>query len=310
MSVDHLGPLLASLLVGGALVVGVWLAAYADGIIATRVARDRRRFSPSAPLRHAALLLTQQQTITERPDITLWRLAPAAYGAMAALVVVPVPFAHGLAVADVRTGIVVLGTAEVLAMVAIYLNGWSSNSYPSLIGGYRILAMGLSYVLIGMFVLIAAALPAESLSVGAIVESQRSLWNVVRQPLGLPLWLIVGLGVSFWGPLDLPDGVELGRGTASEVAGGHRLAWELSRYAMLVAYAIAGAAVFLGGYLGPFLPGWLWMAVKSAVLVVLLVSSRHLVARIPPERFVASVWTILLPVAFLNLGIAGLEALP
>lgn len=308
--VNQLGPLVAVVSLGAVLVAGVWLAAVADASLASVVAGDGRTGSWRSPLQRAALLLTHRQTVTERPDILLWRLAPAVYGAMAALILVPVPLAEGVVGADVRTGIVVLGAAEVLAMVAIYLNGWSSNSYPGLVGGYRIFAMGLSYVLIGMFVLIAAALPAESLSVSAIVESQRPLWNVVRQPLGLPLWLLVGLGVAFWGPFDLPDGADLGGGTGAEIGGGHRLVWQLSRYAMLVAYAVTGAAVFLGGYLGPGLPGWAWMALKSSVLLVALIGSRHVVGRIPIERFVKLVWTVLLPLAFLDLLIAGIGALP
>ena len=309
MTVDSLHPLLAIVVVGAVAAGGVWVAATADALLAARVSGVGSGGAWLAPWRRAAVLLVQRQTITERPDITLWKLAPAAYGGMAALILVTVPMADGIVVADVRTGIVLLGTAEVLAMVAIYLNGWSSNSYPSLVGGYRIFAMGLSYVLIQMFVLIAAALPAESLSVGAIVASQEDLWNVLRQPLGLPLWLVVGLGVSFWGPFDLPDGGDLGGGTAAETAGGHRLAWEVSRYAMLTAYAVAGAAVFLGGYHGPGLPGWLWMAVKSALLLIVLVGARQVAARIPPERFVKLVWTVLLPLSFLDLVQAGLGAL-
>ncbi|MBW3663650.1 MAG: NADH-quinone oxidoreductase subunit H [Actinobacteria bacterium] len=289
---------------------GVWVAAMADRLLTARAAGAPLTGQLAAPWRRASLLLVQQQTTTERPDVTLWRLAPAMYGAMAATIVVPVPLTEGAVAADVRTGIVLIGAAEVGAMVAIFLNGWSANSYPALVGAYRILAMGLSYVLLSMFVLIAAALPAESLSVGAIVASQEPLWNVVRQPLGLPLWLIVGLGVAFWGPLELPDGRDLGGGTAAETAGAHRLVWELSRYAMLVAYAVVGAAVFLGGHHGPLLPGWAWMAVKSLGLLVALVASRQVVGRVPPERFVLWTWTVLLPLAFLDLLIAGLEALP
>jgi hypothetical protein len=150
------------------------------------------------------------------------------------------------AAADVRTGIVVFGAVEVLTMVAVYLHGWSANSYLALIGGYRFLAVVLSTLLISMFVLIAAALPAESLSFGAIVDDQAGLWNVVRQPLGLPLWLVVGLATAFWGPFELADGADLAGGTAAETSGRHRLAWAAARRAMLVAYAVAGAAVFLG----------------------------------------------------------------
>jgi hypothetical protein len=99
----------------------------------------------------------------------------------AALALVPV--APGVAVADVRTGIVVFGAAEALAIVAVFLHGWSPNSPFPLLSGYRFVGVALSSELLSMFVLIAAAIPAESLSIGAIVDSQAGLWNVVRQPL-------------------------------------------------------------------------------------------------------------------------------
>src|SRR3546814_18720469 len=60
-----------------------------------------------------------------------------------------------------------------------------------------------------LLVLIAAALPAESLALGDIVESQAGLWNVVRQPLGLPLYQVAGLGLASWGPLRQSDARDL-----------------------------------------------------------------------------------------------------
>src|SRR3546814_9446432 len=82
------------------------------------------------------------------------------------------------------------------------LHGWSANAPLPQIGAYRYVAIGLPAMLISMFVLIAAALPAESLAVSAIVESQASVWNVVRQPPGLLLFLMLGLSLTLRGPFD------------------------------------------------------------------------------------------------------------
>jgi NADH-quinone oxidoreductase subunit H len=209
----------------------------------------------------------------------------------------------------VRTGIVVFGAAEALAIVAVYLHGWSPNSAFPLIAGYGFVAVALSYELLSMFVLIAAALPAQSLSIGAIVESQHDLWNVVRQPLGLPLWVVVSLGVTFTGPLDVVDGNVLGAGGAAESSGLRRLVWSVGRGAMLTAFAAAGAAVLLGGWQGPLLPGGAWMGLKTSALLVVLVWLGERLAPWPPERFVPLAWGLLLPLAFLHLFLAGVLAL-
>ena len=310
--VDRLGPLTAIALVTAALAVGA-LASRALGVAAARSASGRPVLAGLGPsgllgeLRGA--LEPRQTTRTERPDVVLWALAPALYLGLAAAAISVVPLAPGLVVADVRTGIVLFGAAEALAIVAAFLHGWSPNSPLALVAGYRFVAVALSYELLSMFALIAAALPAQSLSIGAIVESQAGLWNVVRQPLGLPLFLIVALGVTFSGPLDVLDSNDLAGGAGVEDSGAQRAAWAIGRHAMRAAFAACAAAVFLGGWHGPVLPGGAWMALKTAaVLGVLALADVHL-ARWSPHRIVRAAWLVLLPLAFADLVIAGLGSL-
>lgn len=308
--VARLSPLLAGPLALAVLVIGAWVVRVVDHVAGAFAKEHALRGAGLAPLRDAAVMLRQRRAITERPDMMLWVLAPAVYAAVAAVALSVVPLGEGLAIADLRTGIVVFGAAEALAIVAVFMHGWASNSHLSLIGGYRFVALALSYELLSMFVLIAAALPAESLQVSAIVESQASLWNVLRQPLGLPLWIVVTLGVTFWGPLDLADGRDLAGGTSLEVSGLHRLLWETARAGMLAVFCAMGAAVFLGGWLGPALPGWAWMAVKTLAVMVLVLGAGRMVGRAQSERAVTLLWTVLLPLSFAGLALAGGEALP
>lgn len=262
------------------------------------------------PWRMAVLLLAQQRSRTERYDGVTWALAPAAYVGLAAAAVTVVPLSRSFAVADVQAGIVVFGTAEALAIVAIFLHGWAPNSLMPMIGGYRFVALALSYELLSMFVLIAVAVPAQSLQVSAIVADQQGLWNVLRQPLGLPLFLVAALGVALWGPLNVADSADLAGGTQSETSGAHRLLWLVARAAMLSAFALMAATAFLGGWLGPGLPGPAWLALKTLFVLAILVAAGHLVGRIAPERLVTVLWTVALPLAFVDLAVAGLTALP
>jgi NADH-quinone oxidoreductase subunit H len=301
----------AVILVAGVLAVGGYLVAVVDRVLFALVAgrRPAVRAVLAGPVREAVALVHRQPVTTEAPDRILWVLAPAAYAGLAAMALSVVPLGPGLAVADVRTGIVVFGAAEALAIVAIFLHGWAPNSPLALVAGYRFVGVALSYELLSMFVLIAAALPAESLSIGAIVASQEPLWNVVRQPLGLPLFLIVTAGVTFTGPLGVVDSPDLAGGGAVEDSGAVRLAWTAARATMLVAFSAAAAAVFLGGWLGPTLPPVVWMALKTAAVAATVLSGRHLLARVSPERFVHIAWTVLLPLAFADLAIAGVVSL-
>lgn len=293
-----------------ALLVGGYAVAVLDRWATGLAAGVRPPGALTAPLRHAALLLVQQRTRTERPDAAALALAPAVYLALAAAGLSVVPFAPDLVVAELPTGIVLWGAAEALVIVAIFLHGWSWNSHLALIGAYRYVAVGLPVLLLSMFVLIGVALPAESLDVVAVVEAQRPLWNVVRQPLGLPLFLVVGLALAFWGPLDFADSSDLAGGTSVEASSTARLAFAAARAAMLAAFALMAATAFLGGYLGPVLPGPVWLGLKALAVLVVLTLAGAFLPRLSTERFVQLAWLVLLPIAFVDLAWAGLEALP
>lgn len=299
----------AVLLTFGTAVLGGYVVAVLDRVCGRIVAGEPVRWGNAVigPFRKGALLLLQQRTQTERPDTELWALAPALLGGLGAAGMMATPLWPGGL--DAESGIVLFGAAMALVMVAVYLHGWAPNAPFPLVGGYRFVAQALSYEMPLALVLIAAALPAESLSVGAIIRSQEGLWNVLRQPLGLPLYLVAGLGLAFRGPLNLPDAADLAGGTAAESSGAALVVWHAARNVVLVAVAAMGAAVFLGGWLGPWLPGAAWMAVKTLALLALLVLASHLFGRVRLERFVVISWVVLIPLALVDVFVSGLLVL-
>lgn len=291
------------------LALGSYAVAVIDGAVAATLRRTLRTNIVLDPLYKCASLMLSPANTTEAPDTPAWRLAPVLYLTFAAAGLALVPWSPDFIPVDLTTGIVLWGAVEPLATVAIFLHGWSANSHFALLGAYRYVSLGLSYILVSMFVLIGVALPAESLQISAVVESQEDLWNVIRQPLGLPLFLIVGLGISFWGPLNFADSADLAGGTAVESSGRARLLWQFGRAAMLVSFSAIGASAFLGGWLGPLLPGPVWVIIKTLFVLVLLLLLGQLLPRMSPDRFLTLAWVLLLPLAFVDLAWAGLEAL-
>lgn len=304
-------PAVAVLVIGAVATIGVYVVAVLDRLIGDAVAGRGLSLGRAltVPVRRAALLLVQHRAGTERPDAQAWALAPALLAGLAAVGIAVVPVSPHLAVADTGAGFVLFAAAISYVMVAVYLHGWSANSTLPLVGGYRFVAQALSYQIPFLLALLATGIPAESLAVGDIVRSQESMWNVIRQPVGLPLYLVVGVGVSFWGPLNLPDGPDLAGGTSSEVSGPARLLWQAARAAIQVAVAAMGAASFLGGWWGPWLPGPLWVALKTLALLAVMVASRHLLARVRLERFVVVAWAVLIPLALANALVSGVPLL-
>ncbi|MEO2109027.1 MAG: complex I subunit 1 family protein [Actinomycetota bacterium] len=287
------------------LTVGVIGFVAVDAAVGAGVARAPIGPAVQQPWRRGALQFLQQRTTTERPDAQAWAVAPALLLGLAAVMVSVVPIAPETVLAPLSHGIVLFGAAAALVLIAVFLQGWAPNSPFPMIGGYRMFAQALSAMIPFALVLISTALPAESLGVDAIVADQEGLWNVVRQPLGLPIYLAAAVGVLFYGPLATPAGADLAGGVELEASGVQLLLWRIAHRGVVVGACAVGASVFLGGWHGPLLPGVAWVAIKTLALLAVLSTTRHLLPRVRTERYVVLAWVGLLPLALLDVFLTG-----
>jgi NADH-quinone oxidoreductase subunit H len=119
----------------------------------------------------------------------------------------------------------------------------------------------------------------------------------------------LGLSLTLRGPFDYADSADLAGGTSVEASGSDRLGWQIARQVMLTGFSAVAASVFLGGYLGPVLPGPLWLALKTSAIMTVVIGLSHLLARMPAARMMGLIWIGLLPLSFLDLILAGVLAL-
>lgn len=252
------------------------------------------------PLREGLRLLVQQPRRTNAADTLLGRigvlLVPVA--AVLAGVVLPLGFTS---LSDLDVGIVWFNAMEAMAWAAVWLTGWGPNSALSLIGGYRFLAQGLAYELPHMFAITTAALGAESLRVGDVVDAQQGLWFAVWMPVAFLVYLLSAMAMSFWGPFDRrPAGRDVAGGAAAELSGVDRLVFLGGRWLLLVVTAAFSVPLFLGGGHGPLLPGWAWTLIKTAVVLSVLVVGRRLVPVLRMDRYMELAWMVLVPLVLLQ----------
>ena len=287
------------LIVLGPALLGVLALAAASGsaVLDARAAGAPVRVSQ--PLREVGGLLIQQRRVTSAADTVLWRVGGAGVGVAAVLAVLVVPLGHR-PISDLSIGVVWFNGAEVLAWAALWLAGWGANSVFGLVGGYRFVAQGLAYELPHMFALITAALGAQSLRVGDIVAAQTHLWFVVWMPVAFVVYLISALAMSFSGPFDQPVGTDLAGGVAAELSGVDRLVFSGGRYLLLTAAAAMAVPLFLGGDGGPLLPGWLWVLVKTVVVLGGLVWLRTRMPTVRMDRFTEVGWVVLIPLTMVQ----------
>ncbi|ULE31922.1 complex I subunit 1 family protein [Mycobacterium sp. IDR2000157661] len=278
-------------LAAAALVLGLaYYAAVLDGVLTAR--DDGVAVRVRTPLSESARLLRQRRRVTVAADRLLWRIGGGGLIAAALLMVTVVPLGRWT-LFDLDVGVVWFNAMDVVVWALVWLAGWGPNSAHSLIGGYRFLAQALGYELPLMFALVAPAIAAESLRVGTVADAQQGLWYVVWMPVAFVVYCIGVLGFSVWGPMSAAFGADIAGGAAAELSGVDRLLVLAGRYALLAAGSAFAVPLFLGGGAGPILPGWLWVIVKTVVLLTILVWLRRPLLR--PDKFMEVGWLLLLP---------------
>ncbi|WP_019634929.1 NADH-quinone oxidoreductase subunit H [Actinomadura atramentaria] len=279
-----------------ALPAAVGLLAYAVAVFDAVAVEGMRGRAFARPLRRAALLAVRQRRTTLAADRLLLGAGVAVLPAAALLAALVVPVG-GVPVVASPVGIVWFNAAEVATWAAAWLVGWGPNAAFSLVGGYRFLAQGLAYELPHMFVLITVAVGAGSLDLTAVAAAQRHLWFAVQMPVAFALYLVSASALAFWGPFAHPLDGALG----ADLSGADRLLFLGGRCAMLAVAGAAAVPLFLGGGAGPLLPAPVWSLVKTLAVLAALVFAGARVPRLRMDRFLAAAWTVLIPVALLQL---------
>ncbi|GAB1511561.1 NADH-quinone oxidoreductase subunit H [Actinophytocola sp. KF-1] len=276
----------------GAVVLLAVLATFAVGAAAFDAVLAGR--GAGEPLRAVAGLLVQQRRRLVADDPLLWRSAGVALVAAAVLASLATPLGSWTT-ADLSIGVVWFNAMEVVAWAAVWLAGWGPNSAFGLVGGYRFVAQGLAYELPHMFVLTTAALGAGSLRIGDIVAAQQDVWFVVWMPVAFLVYLVSVPAMAFFRPFDHAVGTDLAGGARAELSGVDRLVFTAGQWVLLVSGAAMAVPLFLGGGAGPLLPGWLWMVVKTAAVLALLVWAGRRLPTIRMDRFTELSWLVLVP---------------
>ncbi|MCW3840610.1 NADH-quinone oxidoreductase subunit H [Micromonospora yasonensis] len=273
-------------------------AAALDGFLTARAAGSASS-GWSHPYGEAARLMRQRRRTTAAADRLLWRTGGAGLLLMALMIITVVPLGRWT-LFDLDVGVVWFNAMDVLAWAFVWLTGWGGNSTHSLVGGYRFLAHGLAYELPLMFALVAPAVGASSLNLGAIAAAQQGLWFVVWMPVAFLVYCLGVLAIAVWGPFSPALGADVAGGVTAELSGVDRLLFKGGRYALLAAGAGFAVPAFLGGGAGPLLPAWAWMLIKTLALLAVFVWLRRRLPAARPDVFMEVGWVVLLPAVLLQ----------
>jgi NADH-quinone oxidoreductase subunit H len=251
-------------------------------------------------------ILTKEDWIPPFADKPVFVLAPAIIVATTLLSFAVIVFAPGITVVDLGIGLLFPLAMSSLGVYSLALGGWSSNNKYALLGGLRAAAQMLSYELFLGLSLMGVVMLAGSFRITDIVNAQRDLWFCVPQVLGLAAFFVAGLAETHRLPLDLPEADnELVAGYHSEYSGMKFGLFFLGEYLGIVLIAALTTTCFFGGWLGPWLPGFLWFFLKTMVFVSLFIALRAALPRPRYDQLMAFAWKSMLPLVLLNLLITG-----
>ena len=255
--------------------------------------------------------IQKEDIIPRAADRWVFTLAPAVFILPAILTLVVIPLGDNIWAENLDVGLFFVMAISGVSVIGVLMAGWASANKFSLIGALRGAAQLIAYELPLILVAVAIAMLAGTLSLVGIVEAQRTYWFVLVQPLGLLIFLMASLAELVRTPFDMPVAdSEIIFGAYTEYTGLKFAFFLLAEYAGIVVLAALASVLFLGGYLGPFLPGPIWMSAKIGGISFLIIWLRATYPRLREDQLQRFSWIVLIPLALLNiLGTAVVKVL-
>ncbi len=236
--------------------------------------------------------------------------APAIVVASVLLSFVIIPFAPAIIVADLNVGLLFFLAMSSLGVYSVVLGGWASNNKYSLLGALRGASQMIAYEVFMGLSLMGVVMLTGSFKLSAIVEAQRDMWFVVKQPVALVVFFIAGIAETHRLPFDIPEAEsELVAGYHSEYSGMKFGMFFIGEYLGITLISAMTATIFFGGWLGPVLPPWLWFFLKTFAFIMFFILLRASLPRPRYDQLMEYGWKILLPLVLLNLMVTGAVAL-
>ena len=285
------------------------------GFMHTRLGPNRVGFKGLLqPFADVFKLLTKEVIVPSQANKILFILAPVVtlMPALAAWAVVP--FGPELVLANVNAGLLYVMAITSIGVYGVIVAGWASNSKYAFLASIRASAQMLSYELAIGFVLVTVLLVSGSLNMTEIVNVQTRGWfadhgiNFMSWnwlPL-LPLFVIYVISAvaeTNRHPFDVVEG-------ESEIVAGHMVEYSgmafalffLGEYANMIFLSCMAAIMFLGGWAAPieiapltWIPGWLWLGLKTFVVVSLFIWFRASFPRYRYDQIMRLGWKIFIP---------------
>jgi NADH-quinone oxidoreductase subunit H len=259
------------------------------------------------PIADGVKLLLKENLIPDSADRPIFHLAPIVFLIPCLLIFATIPFAPGLGVTDLNTGVLVFLAISSMEIVGLFMAGWGSNNKYALLSVMRAVNQIISYDLPFLFASLVPAMLAGSLKMSEIAAAQSGLWFIaypVFGQLAFLAFIIAAVAAENRAPFDILEAEsELVAGFRVEYSGMQFALIQLAEYAHVFGASFLGALLFLGAWAGPG-PAWLgplWFLIKALGIFLLLTWIRWSFVRIRADQIIRVSWKLMLPFTLLLL---------
>ncbi|WP_296444357.1 NADH-quinone oxidoreductase subunit NuoH [Rhodoferax sp. UBA5149] len=242
--------------------------------------------------------------------------------AMAAWAVIP--FGPDAALANINAGLLFVMAITSMEVYGVVISGWASNSKYSFLGAMRASAQMVSYEIAMGFCLVIVLMVSASMNLTDIVSGQGKgyfahmglsflSWNWLPLLPIFVVYIISGLAETNRHPFDVVEGeAEIVAGHMVEYSGMSYAMFYLAEYANMWMVSILATIMFLGGWLSPidsalfnWVPGWIWLGIKTCVVVSLFIWVRATFPRFRYDQIMRLGWKVFIPVTLVWLVVVG-----
>jgi len=257
------------------------------------------------PIADGVKLLLKEDLIPALADRPVFNLAPVVFLVPCLLIFATIPFAPGLGVADLNTGVLFFLAVSSMEIVGLFMAGWGSNNKYALLSVMRAVNQIISYDLPFLFAALVPVMLAGSLRMSDIAAAQSGLWFIAYPVIGQLAFLafiIAGVAAENRAPFDILEAEsELVAGFRVEYSGMKFAIIQLAEYAHVLGASFLGALLFLGAWAGPG-PAWLgpvWFLLKALLVFLVFTWIRWSFVRIRADQIMRVSWKLMLPATLL-----------
>ncbi len=288
------------------------------------------------PLADGLKLITKEDLFPRYGNKFLYNLAIVLALVPATLVFAVVPFGPEFEVfgyqikpilTDVNVGLLLVFGLGSLAVYAIAIAGWASNSKYPLIGSMRKAGIIISYEVVITFAVMGPIILAGTLSTYEIVQRQidQNLWYVWVQPVAFVVFMFALLAETGRVPFDIQEAeAELVTGFTVEYGGMKFGLFPLVEwYIEALSLSAIAVVLFFGGwspinipfvgfvdplfFLGPLSP-YVWFLLKVTLLFLFILWLHWTLPRYRIDQITETAWKVMLPLTLINIVLTAVIA--